>query len=51
MHHPNGEVELPNQIRMKMDLPSDAELETEEGFKEFLYQAQVRTKMFPIKTT
>ncbi len=29
------------QIEMKMDLPSELELDTEEGYREFLYQAQI----------
>lgn len=39
--HPNGNAELKMQIRDKMDLPDETQLETEQGFKEFLYLAQV----------
>ncbi len=39
MHHPNGLVELQFQIGTKLDLPYD--LNTEDGFKEFLFLTQV----------
>lgn len=39
--HPGGNEELPWQIHLHMELPEN-ELDTQAGFEEFLYQAQVR---------
>lgn len=41
MRHPNGIPELKQQIGYKMDLPTETQLDTEAGFKEFLYLSQV----------
>ena len=38
-HHPNGNLELLWQIGLNMDVPD--QLETEEGFKQFLWLTQV----------
>ncbi len=42
-HHPMGNLQLEAQLRDKMDLPGRKELATTEGFKTFLYLAQVQT--------
>ena len=42
--HPGGNEELKRQIDMHMELPTEQQLETEQGFKEFLYLAQVKRK-------
>ncbi len=46
--HPNGNLELPWQIHTKMLLPLD-DLDTEEGFKEFLYLAQASALVLLLK--
>lgn len=43
--HPNGNFELKMQIGDKMDLPDELQLETEAGFREFLYLAQVNSSL------
>jgi len=41
MHHPNGLQELLSQIRGKMPTPTDEEMDTEGGYREFLHLTQV----------
>jgi hypothetical protein len=48
-HHPNGNLELPWQIHLNLRI-NLAELNTEEGLKEFLYLAHIYQALLKIST-